>query len=146
MLPGAISARAIIRSADLGAGAGRARPGRRFERTANTALRTAYPGNLASLGDCGYDVSALLLALGAELIDAITNGVGRLFHLCWHEKQTRFARQFTVTRTRPSLIRLIELDWSAAEVAALPKTTSPVAYQRGARSLRPPPPPPPPPP
>src|ERR1700686_4385766 len=94
MLSGAIGARAIVRSTGLSTGAGRARPGSRFERTASATFRTAYPRDLAALGNRGYDMATLLLTFSAELVDPIANGVGRLFHLSlfhWHEKQTRLS-------------------------------------------------------
>jgi hypothetical protein len=92
VLSSTISARAIVRSTGLGAGAGSARTGSRFERTAYTTLRTAYPRNLAALGNGCYDVSALFLTLGTKLVDAIANCVSRLLGLWffgWHEEQTR---------------------------------------------------------
>lgn len=87
VLSRAIGARAIVGSTGLGAGTGGPRTGSRFERAANATLRTAYPRNLAALGNGGYDVSALFLTLGAELVDAIANGVANLFHLFlhWHK-------------------------------------------------------------
>ena len=88
MLSRAIGARAIVRSAGLGAGAGGASTGSWFERTANTAFRTADTRNLATLGNGCYDVAALFLAFSAELVDPIANGVDSLFDLFlhWHKK------------------------------------------------------------
>jgi hypothetical protein len=87
VLSSAIGARAIVRRAGLGAGTGGARTASRFERAADAALRTAYPRNLAPLGNGRYDVSALFLTLGTELVDAIANCVANLFHLFlhWHK-------------------------------------------------------------
>ena len=90
VLSRAIGARAIVRSAGLGAGAGSARTSGRLERTAHAALGTAYSRDLAALGNGGDDVAALLLTLGAELVDAIANSIGRLFRLWlfhWHENK-----------------------------------------------------------
>jgi hypothetical protein len=90
VLSRAIGARAIIGSAGFSAGAGRARPHSGLERTAYATLGTANSRDLAALRNRGDDVAALLLTLGAELVDAIANRVSRLFHLWlfrWHENK-----------------------------------------------------------
>ena len=88
MLSCAIGARAIVRGAGLGAGTGGTSTGGGFERAANATLRTAYPRNLAPLGNSRYDVAALFLTFGAELVDTIANSVNSLFYLFlhWHKK------------------------------------------------------------
>jgi hypothetical protein len=57
-------------------------------------------------------VAALLLTLGAELIDAIANRIGWLFHL-WlfhgHEKQARGGCKLTQRERAPPEIGLIAL-------------------------------------
>src|SRR5882724_7462467 len=120
VLSGAISARAIVWSAGLGAGAGRARTSGGLERAANSTFRTAHARDLAAFRDRRHDVAALLLTASAELVDAIAHRVGRLFHLWFfhcHEEQTRCARS---TDAPPLFgLRMIELDWSAGEIAAL---------------------------
>ena len=117
VLSGAIGARAIVRSAGLGAGTGGPRTGRGFERAANATLRTTYTRNLPTLGNGCYDVPALLLTFGAELVDAIANGVGSFFDLFlhWHKKQTRapIGRSPWHERALPFRYGLIGLDWSA---------------------------------
>src|SRR5258708_346173 len=90
VLSGPISARAVVGGAGFGAGAGSTRTRGRLERTAHAALGTAHPRDLAALSDGGDNVPALLLAAGAELVNAIAHSVGRLFHLwlfSWHENK-----------------------------------------------------------
>ena len=112
MLSGPIGARAIVGRAGLGAGSGGARTRGRLERTANAALGTAHPGNLAALGDGRYDVAAFLLTLGAELVDAIADSISRLFRLwlfSWHENKRDVRGQLPQHERAPPEISPIEL-------------------------------------
>ncbi len=125
VLSGPIGAGAIVGSAGLGAGAGGARTRGRLERTADTAFGTAHPRDLATFGDRSYDVAALLLTLGAELIDAIADSIDGLFRLwlfSWHENK-RGVRGYLPQHARapPANKTRLNFDWSAAENAALQK-------------------------
>ena len=112
MLPGPISAGAIVGRAGLGTGAGGAWTRGRLERTADAALGTAYPRDLAALGYGGNDVAAFLLTLGAELVDAIADCIGRLFHLwlfSWHENKRGVRGDLPPHERAPPEISPIEL-------------------------------------
>jgi hypothetical protein len=106
VLSGAIRASAIVWGAGFRTGTRRLWSRGGLEGTAHAALGTTNSRDLAALGNSGDDVAALLLTLGAELIDAIAHSVSRLFRLwLFHEKQTRCALS-THGTTRSSLDRL----------------------------------------